>query len=61
MNGNDLAHERKSETIALGLMRAVALIEFVENAGLILLGDDRAFVVDGEKYAARFLHEARCV
>ena len=39
-------------------MRAVALIEFVENAGLILLGDDRAFVVDGEKYAARFLHEA---
>ena len=38
-------------------MRAVPLIEFVKNAGLILVGDAFALVIDGEEHTAVFLDE----
>ena len=49
VDGDDLAHKRKAEAVALGFVRAVPLIEFVKNAGLILAGDAFALVVDGEE------------
>ena len=51
VHGNDLAHEGETETVALGFMRAVPLIEFVKNARLILIRDRGALVVDGEENA----------
>ena len=56
--GDDLAHKRKAEAVALGFVRAVPLIEFVKNAGLILVGDAFALVVDGEEHTAVFLDES---
>ena len=58
MDGDDLAHKRKAEAVALGFVRAVSLIEFVKNAGLILVGDAFALVVDGEEHTAVFLDES---
>ena len=58
VDGDDLAHKRKAKAVALGFMRAVPLIEFVKNAGLILVGDALALVGDGEEHTAVFLDEA---
>ena len=41
-DGDNLAHKRKAEAVALGFVRTVPLIEFVKNAGLILVGDASA-------------------
>ena len=58
VDGDDLAHKRKAEAVALGFVRAVPLLEFVKNAGLILAGDAFALVVDGEEHTAVFLDES---